>query len=267
MSVLKLSEIWVYPIKSLGGIRCSNANVREKGLEFDRRWMLIDEHGKFMTQRTFPAMALLQIAIDNEYISVQQKKNNTTHSFRTQSYTDRILQANVWRDTINTFEVSKETSAWFSNQLGISCKLVFFPEENKRQIDPDYAGVNDHVSLADGFPFLIIGQASLDDLNQRLSEPVPTNRFRPNLVFTGGLPYEEDGWRKFTIGDNRFVGVKNCSRCVLLTVNQETGQKGEEPLRTLSTYRKRGSEVYFGQNVLALDYGQVSVGDVITFDK
>ncbi len=265
MAVLKLSEIWIYPIKSLAGYRCTKAIVHEKGLESDRRWMLIDAEGNFMTQRTSPGLALFQVSHKNGNIAIHHKKNKATYQFPASNHSTDSMQPSIWSDTINAFEVSRETSAWFSHQLGVMCKLVFFPEENNRQIDRAYVPENINVSLADGYPYLIVGQASLDDLNQRLNDPVSINRFRPNFVFTGGQPYEEDEWNNFTIGNTPFSGVKNCARCVLTTVNPETGEKGDEPLRTLSTYRKRNSKVYFGQNAIALDHGEVAVGDVITF--
>ena len=146
----------------------------------------------------------------------------------------------------------------------MQCRLVYFPEENGRPVDPLYNVNNEQVSLADAYPFLIIGQRSLDDLNSRLPQPLTINRFRPNLVFTGGEPYEEDTWRNISIGTTRFVGVKPCSRCFLTTVNPETGEKGIEPVRTLSTYRKRDNKIYFGQNLVALDHTEINVGDIIT---
>ena len=127
----------------------------------------------------------------------------------------------------------------------------------------EYKINDENVSLADGFPLMIIGMASLDDLNHRLKVPLPMNRFRPNLIFTGGEAYEEDGWKNFTVGKNRFAGVKPCARCVTTTVNQETGEKGMEPLVTLSKYRKKDNQVYFGQNVLAIDKNEIHEGDEI----
>jgi hypothetical protein len=146
----------------------------------------------------------------------------------------------------------------------MACRLVYFPEENSRPVDPRYKVNGEQVSLADAYPFLIIGQSSFEDLNSKLQEPVPMNRFRPNFVFTGGKPFEEDTWRNFSIGSTRFVGVKPCDRCVLTTVNQETGQKGVEPLKTLTSYRKRDNKVYFGQNLVALDHKRIQIGDLIT---
>jgi uncharacterized protein YcbX len=142
---------------------------------------------------------------------------------------------------------------------------VAFPEDKPRRVDPLYSVNNENVSLADAYPFLIIGQSSLDDLNTKLADPVPMNRFRPNFVFAGerATPYLEDRWRELVIGKLRFVAVKKSDRCVLTTVNQATGEKGVEPLRTLSGYRKEGSKVYFGQNLVSLDTGEVSVGDAV----
>ncbi len=170
----------------------------------------------------------------------------------------------IWDDTVTAREVSARHSAWFSERLGMACKLVFFPEENIRPVDPRYKVNNEHVSLADAYPLLIIGQSSLDDLNTRLESPVPMDRFRPNLVFSGGEPFEEDTWREFTVGTNRFVGVKPCARCVLTTVNQETAERGAEPLRTLATYRKRDNKILFGQNLVSLDVQEISTGMPVT---
>jgi hypothetical protein len=174
--------------------------------------------------------------------------------------------ASVWNDQVLVTEVDPAISNWFSRKLGSNCRLVQFPEPNLRPVDPAYRVNNDQVSLADGYPLLIIGQASLDDLNKRLATPVPMNRFRPNVVFTGGAPYAEEGWTRFRIGTNRFAGVKPCSRCVLTTIDQATAEKGVEPLATLATYRKKENKIYFGQNLIALDYETIAVGDPIVFD-
>lgn len=263
MSELKLSEIWIYPIKSLGGISLQQSHVFEKGLQHDRRWMLVDETGQFMTQRIYPQMALFKLSFDGEGLRITFG-NHTNHlSFSNPSTMD-LMKVTIWDDSVLACEVSAAHNEWFSTLLGMNCKLVFFPEGNSRPVDPIYKVNDEHVSLADAYPFLIIGQRTLDNLNEKLEEALPMNRFRPNLVFTGGEPYEEDTWRNFTVGSNRFVGVKPCSRCVLTTVNQDTAVKGIEPLKTLSTYRKQGSKVLFGQNLIALDYNTISVGDIIT---
>lgn len=260
---LKLSEIWIYPIKSLGGIRLPAAKVMEKGLEHDRRWMLIDANNAFLTQRTHHPMAQFKLSIEDNGFRIHHFAKSILLPFENELMPEPI-SSKIWDDTVTVLEVNAELSHWFSEQLGIDCRLVQFPETKPRLIDEDYRIGYAHVSLADGFPFLIIGQSSLNDLNQRLSEPMPMNRFRPNLVFTGGKPYEEDDWQNFLIGKNRFVGVKPCSRCVLTTIDQQTAAAGKEPLATLATYRKKDNKIYFGQNVIAIDYEEIFEGDEIT---
>jgi uncharacterized protein len=239
MRELRLSEIWVYPIKSLGGIRLQTATIREKGITHDRRWMLVDESGTFMTQRVTPAMALLKPSYENGNLKITHSKKGISHNISLNpSPLEQEQTVTIWNDSVQAFEVDKQTSAWFSDALELKCRLVHFPEKNDRAVDPNFSINKEHVSLADAYPFLMIGQASLDFLNSKLAKAVPMNRFRPNFVVTGSEPNEEDTWRNFTIGSNRFTGVKPCARCVLTTVNQDTAEKGDEPLRTLATYRR-----------------------------
>lgn len=268
MPKLTLSDIYIYPIKSLGGIRLEKARVYGKGLKYDRRWMLVDHQNVFFTQRVHPQMALFKPEIHDDQISVTFRKDDkilSSISFNVNTpVSDNQMQAEVWNDKVDVLEVDPEISQWFSHHLGMTCKLVGFPERKPRPVDMRYQVNHEHVSLADAYPFLIIGQTSLDDLNTRISEPVPMNRFRPNFVFTGGEPYEEDHWRNLSIGKNKFVAVKKSDRCVLTTVDQDTGQKGSEPLRTLSGYRKVDNKVFFGHNLVALNEGIVTVGDPVT---
>lgn len=269
MKELELTQIWIYPVKSLGGIPLTSSKVMEKGLELDRRWMLIDDNNVFMTQRIHTQMAMFKMELSGRQITVRKKNatSNQSISFSTDAPAiGEKIRAKIWDDEVDVYEINKSLSKWFSDHLEMSCRLVGFLENSPRPVDPKYKVNNEHVSLADAYPFLIIGQSSLDDLNSRLDEPVPMNRFRPTFVFTGGEPYEEDSWREFKIGDNKFVGVKPCARCVLTTVNQDTAQKGIEPLYTLSTYRKRETKVLFGQNLVARDHGVVNVGDKISVD-
>jgi uncharacterized protein YcbX len=260
-----LSQIWIYPVKSLGGIRLKSANVMDKGLQYDRRWMLVDEEGVFMTQRLNPKMALFKVLIDQPKGKLNFTFEQDHFSMPTHSPISSKFIGKVWEDAVEVIEVSEECSQWFSEKLKVKCRLVSFPEQNPRPVDPLYKVNDEHVSLADGYPFLIIGEQSLADLNGKLQEPVPMNRFRPNFVFTGGTPYEEDTWKDFRIGRNRFVGVKPCGRCIMTTINQETAEQGKEPLATLSTYRKQNNKIYFGQNVLAIDHNEIQEGDEISF--
>lgn len=263
MPELKLTQIWIYPIKSLGGISLSSAKVLGKGLKFDRRWMLVDKNGKFLTQRVHPSMALFRLSMDDDTLTVRYKEDSINLSLK-HSPTSGSLQVQIWDDTVMAVEVGEEYNQWFTMHLGLECRLVYFPEESARPVDPRYKVNDEHVSLADAYPFLIIGQSSLDDLNKRLEQTLSMKRFRPNFVVEGGEPYEEDTWTSLTIGATRFMGVKPCARCVLITVDPETSEKGAEPLRMLSTYRKQGNKIYFGQNLVALDLAEVYVGDTVT---
>ncbi len=260
-----LSEIWVYPIKSLPGIRVSKATVLGKGLEGDRRLMLIDENNQFMTLRTFPQMALFDVSMVGNVIQVQSKINDRLNPLVIGGdwTSTETLKTTVWNDEVEVLEARHEFSRWFSDALNTACKLVFFPEKNTRRVDPDYVKEDFHVSLADGYPYLIIGKSSLHDLNDRVGQDLSMKRFRPNFVFDGGSPYGEDEWRDFQIGPVRFRGVKPCGRCTIPTVDPTTGIKGNEPLRTLATYRSKNGKIYFGQNAIALNNGEIKEGDEI----
>ena len=267
--MLQLSEIWIYPVKSLGGIALQSSMVTDRGLEHDRRWLLVDDNGVFFTQRENPELALFQTSIDTSFLTITHKKQNNEALQIALNDSDfelkTTLKVTVWDDTVDAYEVSAIASTWFTERLGFSARLVYMPEESQRKVDPDYAISKEEVtSFADAYPFLIIGQSSLDDLNERLEVKVPINRFRPNFVFTNGKAFEEDFWRDFSIGNLAFVGVKRCDRCVMTTVDPEKGIiAGKEPLKTLAKFRNFGNKVLFGQNVIGLDLGIVSVGDEI----
>jgi uncharacterized protein len=271
MKNLTLTGIWIYPIKSLGGIQLKTAKVHPKGLQYDRRWMLADENGTFMTQRVNPVMALFKLSMEGDDLCITFQKpgadSSPTIKFNMNTpVSGETISATIWDDQVDAIEVDPELSRWFSQHLNTKCKLLSFPETNPRPVDSQYKVNDEHVSLADAYPFLIIGQSSLDDLNSRMQIPLPMNRFRPNFVFSGGEPFEEDAWKDFQIGKNRFIGVKPCARCVLTTVNQDTAEKGIEPLVTLSTYRKQGNKILFGQNLVAVDHLEVNEGDKIVFN-
>ncbi len=270
--MLQLSEIWIYPVKSLGGIALQQSQVIEGGLEFDRRWLLVDENGLFITQRNHPELALFQPEIVDSFLKIshrEQQESITVPLYPSFSKTEQKIKIQVWDDIVEAFEVSLDVSDWFSKILGFSVRLVYMPNESLRKVDADFAvSSNDVTAFSDGFPFLIIGQSSLDDLNSRLKESVSIRRFRPNFVFTGGKSYEEDSWREFTIGELPFYGVKPCSRCVLTTVDPDRGVfSGKDPLLTLSKYRNIGNKVLFGQNIIAKHRGSLQVGDELRIVK
>jgi uncharacterized protein YcbX len=265
--MLQLSEIWIYPVKSLGGISLQEAIVTERGLENDRRWLLVDNEGNFLTQRQYPQLAVFQPEIDDDFLTITYLKNPDKVlkvKVNTQTSGKKII-VKVWDDTMEALEVNEEANTWFSELLEMPVKLVVMPEETRREVDKKYALTGEEItSFADAYPFLVIGQSSLNDLNTRLEKPVLMNRFRPNLVFTGGKAYEEEHWFEVQIGKATFWGVKPCARCILTTIDQKSGEKtGKEPLYTLSTYRKAGKRVLFGQNLLVSVLDKIQVGDEI----
>ena len=260
-----LSELRIYPIKSLGGISVPEAVVDEKGLRYDRRFMLVTPAGDFITQRTNHHMALIDVAIDGyntPNATVRVWHRNRADNVLTLSLTpptDTLgdtMPVSIWdSENVPATLVSADADRWFSEALDKSCRLVFMPDSTRRTVDPTYARHDEQgrpsvVSFADGYPYLLIGQASLDELNQRLPQPIEMLRFRPNLIVSGSSPYDEDAWEQFRINDLTFYGVKPCARCVLTTIDPATGQKGKEPLHTLATYRQWKHKILFGQNVL-----------------
>ena len=263
MTDLRLTEIWIYPIKSLGGIPLTSARVMGKGLQYDRRFMLVGPDGVCLTQREHPIMALFKLSLEGDQILIRH--NNDVLTLPTvPAALAEPEPVRIWDDTVNAQGVGSEYDQWFSSRMGIHAHLVYFPEDNARPVDPQYKVNDEHVGLADAYPFLVIGQGSLNDLNSRLDTPLPMNRFRPNLVIAGADAYAEDTWRDFRVGETRFVGVKPCARCVLTTVDQDTAEKGKEPLKTLAKYRSRNNKIYFGQNAVALDLQYITVGDPVT---
>jgi uncharacterized protein len=263
-----LQEIFIYPIKSLGGIKLDSWHLEEKGFRYDRRWMLVDKSGMFLSQRKHPKMALLQVKLSDEGLIVSQKQQNEQKLLI--PYEHRTLGSRavtIWDDIVDATFVGEQYSAWFSEQLGIECDLVVMPEHVKRKVNPKYAVAEEAVSFADGMPYLLIGEASLEELNQRLDKPVGMDRFRPNLVIKGASPFEEDNWSEIAIGEAVFKITKPCARCVMTTVDQDTAEKGKEPLKTLAAYRTVNGKVMFGQNMSLWSGSKVSVGDEVIVKK
>lgn len=261
---MHISQINIYPVKSLMGISLDASPVEERGLAFDRRWMLVDENNQFLTQREIPAMALVKVELNEENItaSIDGKTLKIPHQ-----PDGELATVKIWSSRVKGRFYDAAIDAWFSEAIGRTCRLVSMPEETKRKVNPFYAvrKFKDTVSFADGYPFLLIGEASLEDLNERMDVPVPMNRFRPNFVVAGAEAFAEDTWKKIRVGDTIFHLVKPCARCVITTVDQSTGKKnGKEPLKTLSAYRNRKGKVLFGQNLIAENPGEVvRIGDKI----
>ncbi|WP_138482993.1 MOSC domain-containing protein [Dyadobacter bucti] len=260
-----LSEIWIYPVKSLGGIRLNASEVEEKGLKFDRRWMIVDEDGVFLTQRVFSKMALLDISLLENGLVISSRFEPGNEVFVPYTpVSGANIEVKVWDDIVQAVTVSDEADAWLSKQLDKNVRIVMMPESTRRPADPRYALHGEAVSFADGFPFLLISQGSLDDLNSRLPEAIEMRRFRPNFVVTGTGPFSEDAWKSIRIGSLSFDVVKPCARCVLTTIDPKTGEKGAEPLKTLASFRRVNNKILFGQNLVGRGTGTVCEGDEIT---
>ncbi|KUG09660.1 MOSC domain-containing protein [Solirubrum puertoriconensis] len=262
-ALLTLSDLYLYPVKSLGGFRVSEAAIEPRGLRHDRRWLLVDERGKFLTQRTLPKMALLHLEYAHNGFIVRHIERPELKPllvpFEAEHKGTQFVT--VWDDMVFAFRGLREHDEWFSEALGLNCRMVHMPEAALRA--PDGGDARGLVSFADAYPFLVIGQASLDDLNQRLAQPVPMNRFRPNIVVRGAAAYAEDTWHNFSIGGNHFEGVRPCGRCVLTTTDQQTAERTPEPLRTLAQYRTVDNSVMFGLNTVGPEQGLLRVGDAI----
>lgn len=260
--MLRISELFVYPIKSLGGISLTSARVTDRGFEHDRRWMLVNERGQFMTQRTTAELALFsaEVRLDGLLVSNKNARDSILIPFSPSAET---MMVEVWGDRCRGNIVSNEVNDWFSDHLSSKCSLVYMTDATRRRVDGRYAQNKEITSFSDAYPFLIIGQSSLNDLNARMGEALPINRFRPNIVFTGGQPFEEDTWAHFNSNGIDFFGVKLCARCVMTTINQEEAVKGKEPLKTLATYRMKDKKIFFGQNIIHKGEGLVHVGDSI----
>ena len=263
---MTISGIFTYPVKSLGGIALNESLVEARGLAFDRRWVIVDDQGVFLSQRELPQMALLQPAFVTVHtMRLINRANPEQEPLMIELYPVTSVQhsewVQVWEDHCQAVFIDQAADKWLSKALGQPCRLAYMPDYSIRPVDAKYGREGDKVSFADGYPCLIIGQASLDDLNKQLHEPVPMNRFRPNIVFEGGAPFEEDQWQHIRIGEVDFRSVKPCARCEMTTINQATSQRGKEPLATLAQYRRQGHKVLFGMNLCPNNEGIIRVGD------
>lgn len=253
----------IYPVKSCRGVALERATLERAGFRHDRRWMIVDAEGTFVTQRTEPRLACVEVAIEDDLLlrAPHGPPLRVPLSPPTSASRRRVR---VWRSELEAIDCGANASAWLSDFLGARVSLVAMPADAERVVNPTYASAGDIVSFADAFPLLLASTASLDELNARLAEPVPMDRFRPNIVISGCAPWAEDTWTRIRIGDVPMRVAKPCDRCVVTTTDQRTGERGVEPLRTLATFRKRGNDVLFAQNCLHDTLGTIAVGDRVT---
>jgi len=262
MAVLRLSVLIIYPVKSCAGIDQASVQLGPFGPQNDRRWMLVDGAGQFVTQRNVLKLALMQTRLT---------ETGLTLSFGTESLDVAIpgadaqrRQVTVWADTLEALDAGDAVADWLFGALGLPCRLVYMPDNAARKVEPLYARRGELVSFADGYPLLLISEASLADLNERLDTPVPMNRFRPNLVVSGCEPFAEDGWRRIRVGTVEFDVVKPCARCAIPSIDQATAERDPQINRVLASFRRREGQIYFGQNLLYAAPGRIAIGDQVS---
>jgi uncharacterized protein YcbX len=263
---IAVTGLFVYPIKSCRGTSLQQADAGARGILHDREFMVVDaQSGLFLTQRELPRMALIRPSLSDGALCVEAPDM----PMLTVSPSDDgpVQKVRIWSDTCRAVDQGSEAAAWFSRFLAHECRLVRMADNSVRRVDDRYATSNaDQVGFADGYPFLLISRESLDELNRRVAEPLPMDRFRPNIVVAGGgAPHLEDGWKRIRVGSMLFHVVKPCARCTIPTTDQQTGVQGKEPLTTLATYRRsaRGA-VLFGQNLIHSGSGTLRLGDPLT---
>jgi len=235
--------------------------VERCGLEHDRRFVLVGSDGRFVTQRELGVLAQTRVRVEGDRVVVSAAGRAPLSLPAAPAAGERV-RVRVWEDDSEGLLVP-EGGPWFSELAGVPLSLVYMPADVQRPVDDRYGEPGDRVSFADGFPLLLVSQASLDLLSERSGRPVEMRRFRPNLVVTGTPPHAEDGWRRFRIGDLGFRAVKPCSRCVITTRDPDTGVAGKEPLAELARYRLQDGKVMFGMNVIPDREGEIAVGDPV----
>jgi len=263
-----ISGINVYPVKGLKGIALEEARCTDRGIEHDRRWMVVDPEGVFMSQREHPKMATVWTDLAGDVLSLSAPDAGSV-DVPLQPPPAPTMKVRVWRSTVDAIPASREADWWLSDYLEMPCRLVYMPQESERYSNSQYAGEGKRVGFADGYAYLLIGEGSLRDLNGRLAAKghpaLPMNRFRPNLVVAGSPAYAEDDWGAIVIGEAAFRGVKPCGRCQVTTTDQASGEvRGPEPLATLAEYRN--SQEFgqmFGMNLVSMKPGQVRLGDEV----
>ncbi len=265
---ITLTALNIYPVKGLGGIAVQQSLCTARGLQYDRRFMLAGDGEVFFTQRELPKMATVWVEVDDKTVTLSAPDCDSL-SFPAEPPLRPARQVRVWNSVVAAHAVSPEVDQWLSDYLQHPVKLVYMPDGSNRACDPAYARNGEIVSFADGYPFLVISEESLTDLNSRIAvnggAKLPMNRFRPNLVVSGGNAYAEDGWTEIRIGEAAFRGVKHCARCQVTTTDQATGEvRGPEPLATLSTYRNSERGALFGMNLVPVTLGTIRVGDAVT---
>jgi len=261
---MRLVEIRHYPVKGLRGYSLQKADAQRIGLAGDRRWMIVDETGKFITQRQYPKLAQVDASPTARGVAL---RHATLGAIEVDFPSERapIETVVVWRDAVPA-RLAESAGPYLSAFLDKPVRLVYLHDALARRVDPAFGRAEDRVSFADGFPMLITSTASLADLNRRLPQAIGMDRFRPSLVVEGAPAWAEDTWRRLQIGGLSFRIVKPCSRCAVPTLDPLTGEAldGNEPVRTLGAFhRAANGGIIFGQNAIPDEVGALQVGDPV----
>ena len=243
---MTLKHIFIYPVKSLGGIEVSSAMMEVHGLQYDRRWMLVDEKGKFVTQRKDTQLTQVLTEISDDYLILKKKGHSDFSIPLKKEFNGDSEEVKVWSDIVDALDEGEEVSRWLHSAIGLSCRLYRLAPDAIRRSSIPFRKDTKKVSFADSQPILIANEKSLEELNSRLKSPVMMSRFRANFVVDGNTPFEEDNWKYFTIGKTRFKVMKACGRCNVINIDQQTGETNNEPFEVLSTYRFFNKNVNFG---------------------
>lgn len=260
-----VTHLITYPLKAARGTAAPEMAIGDRGPEGDRRWMVVDPAGNLVTQREAARLCLVAATAERDGLRMAAPGMPPLEVARPPSDAPTI-EVRVWSDRCPARAAAAEAHRWLSDFLARPVGLVYMPDSTRRRTDPAYDPIGAWVSFADGYPALLTSEASLSSLNARLETPLPMARFRPNIVVAGTAPFDEDRWRRFRIGPVPFDGVKPCARCQVPTIDQDTAQAGKEPLRALARFRKRGSAVLFGMNVVPRGTGLLRVGDAVVVE-
>jgi len=264
--MITVRSLHIYPVKSCRGIDLETAEVGPTGFRHDRQWMIVDADGTFLSQRSHPNLARVRTRIEGDAL-VLEAPGRSAIEVPLHQTPGNHRSVKVWNDTCEAVTAGPQAAEWFSSLLGVASELVRQPDDGIRRVDPRFAVTGDRVAFADGFPFLLITRASVDDLNRRLDDPVPADRFRANIVIDGCEPYAEDTWTALEIDGVDFRVAKPCARCVVITTDQQRGIRTDEPLRTLATYRGVQGKVLFGQNLVHNRTGTLHIGREVRVTK
>ncbi len=257
----RVESITIYPVKSCRGVSLDSAEIVTRGLMDDRRFMLVDESGRFITQREEHSLTRIDVSLSQRGFRLQAPGQVELEIPKSLQRGDSI-EVEVWRSRVNAL-VEPEGSRWFGSYLGRDVRLVHFPDRTQRIVEDED---DSFVAFQDAYPFLVISRSSLEDLNRRLPRALEMERFRPNLVLTGVPPYAEDSLQRFQIGSVRFRMTRPCVRCVVTTLDPRTGEAGKEPLATLAGYHTFDDKVSFGVNAVHETLGILGVGDPLTLE-